>query len=310
MKNNIIKFIFVIAVIISLSVLFRYGLHHDEKTDVSLDQPLSIETENPVDYNDKVYDTLGDLKPLKLLIEENLQQQEGDWAVYIENLTTGDKFDINNHKMVSASLIKLFIMGGIYKEIEANNIVWGDVNTYLESMITVSDNEASNILVSKLGNGYYTDMYEQSFKDGLVKVNDFAALIGCTDTEQQRDMMNSRIKPIVEQNYTSVVDCGTFLSMLYHQQLVSESFDVEMLARLKRQTRCSKIPAGLPAGTICANKTGELSDVENDVAIVFSPKCDYIICVMANNLPNTSIARENITSLSETVYQFFNATTN
>lgn len=310
MKNNIIKVVSVIALIISFFVLFRCSLHDSEKTDISSDQPLSTETENSVNSDEKKYDPSGDLQPLKLLMEENLQQQEGDWAVYIENLATGDKFDINNHKMVSASLIKLFIMGEIYKEIEADTIAWDDVDTYLESMITISDNEASNILVAKLGNGYYTDMYEQSFRDGLVKVNNFAASIGCTDTEQQRDMMNSRIKPIVEQNYTSVVDCGIFLSKLYHRQLISEAFDTEMIDRLKRQTRRGKIPAGLPKGTLCANKTGELNDVENDAAIVFSPKCDYIICIMANNLSNTSIARENITSLSETAYQFFNSTTN
>lgn len=181
-----------------------------------------------------------------------------------------------------------------------------DVQTDLRNMITVSDNEAANILVSKLGGGKYTDMYDIHFQNGLKYINEYAKSIQCFDTEQQRDMKNFRPNPIPEQNYTSVLDCGKLLSRLYHQELVSPSTDREMLELLKQQTRQSKIPAGLPNGVVCANKTGELSNVENDVAIVFSPKTDYILCVMSNDVPNTANARNCIVAISELVYNYFN----
>ena len=230
--------------------------------------------------------------------------------MYVEELKNGNKLQVNNHKMVSASLIKLFIMGEIYNEISSEIIDKKTVDNYLEQMITVSDNHSSNVLVARLGGGEYSDMYSRTFQDGLKKVNHFADSIGCVDTEQQRDMMDSRPKPIQEQNYTSVVDCGNFLSKLYHKELISESNDTEMLDLLKKQTRRSKIPAGLPSDVKCANKTGELNDVENDVAIVFSPSCDYIICVMSNDVPDTSDARSTITSLSSVVYNYFNPKSN
>ncbi len=239
-------------------------------------------------------------------IRKDLAEYDGEWAVYVEDLTRGDAFEINNKKMVSASLIKLFIMGKVYEEIEHGTISEETVNSDLSSMITVSDNEASNRLVATLGGGTYTDMYQDAFQEGLTKVNSYAVDLACPDTEQQRDMKNARPTPIPEQNYTSVVDCGKLLSKLYHKSLVSKEADTAMLKLLKQQTRTGKIPAGLPEGIVSANKTGELSDVENDVAIVFSPGADYVICVMSNAVPDTSMARSHITHLSKTVYEFFN----
>lgn len=246
------------------------------------------------------------LEILRKKLQKEIGSYNGEWAVYVEDLSSGDSFEINNKKMVSASLIKLFIMGKTYEEIENGTIQKENVESSLKSMITVSDNEASNILVATLGGGKYTDMNSDAFQKGLKQVNSYANKLQCADTEQQRDMKNSRLTPIPEQNYTSVVDCGKFLSNLYHKELVSNSADTEMLELLKQQTRTGKIPRGLPSGTICANKTGELGNVENDVAIVFSPRADYVICVMSNDVPDTSSARQNITTLSKMVYNFFN----
>ena len=246
------------------------------------------------------------LEILREKLQKEISGYNGEWAVYVEDLSSGDFFEINNKKMVSASLIKLFIMGKTYEEIVNGTIQKENVESSLKSMITVSDNEASNILVATLGGGKYTDMHSNAFQKGLKQVNSYANKLQCTDTEQQRDMKNSRLTPIPEQNYTSVVDCGKFLSNLYHKKLVSNAADTEMLELLKQQTRTGKIPRGLPSGIICANKTGELGDVENDVAIVFSPGADYVICVMSNDVPDTSSARQNITNLSQMVYNFFN----
>ncbi len=75
---------------------------------------------------------------------------------------------------------------------------------------------------------------------------------------------------------------------------------------LRNQTRVAKIPAGLPENTPCANKTGELDHVQNDVAIITSPACEYILCVMSQNV-NFSPGTENVRQISETVYRYLNA---
>ena len=59
-------------------------------------------------------------------------------------------------------------------------------------------------------------------------------------------------------------------------------------------------------GVSIGNKTGEMDQVENDVAIVYSPACDYILCVFSNNWSDKETALKQIQSISEEVYRFYN----
>ena len=242
---------------------------------------------------------------LKENIENEIAGYDGSWSVYAEDLESGERISVNNKKMVAASLIKLFIMAKVYEEIEKGTILEEDVSADLYNMITVSDNEASNRLVAILGGGTYTDMYGEAFQAGLSEVNGYAMRVGFTDTEQQRDMKNSRPNPISEENYTSVADCGKLLGDIYRGEAVSKEASEKMMELLKKQTRRWKIPAGLPGGVECANKTGELSNVENDVAVVFSPAGDYVLCIMSNDLTASGQAQANIVKISEMVYSYF-----
>lgn len=81
-----------------------------------------------------------------------------------------------------------------------------------------------------------------------------------------------------------------------------------MLDILKSQTLKSKIPAGVPSGVVTANKTGELSSVENDAAIVFKEGAPYVLVVMSNEINNTSEARNNIKEISSKVYNLMGTT--
>ena len=101
----------------------------------------------------------------------------------------------------------------------------------------------------------------------------------------------------------SPYDCGLILEQIYRRTLVSPEASDEMLSLLKQQTRQHKIPYKLPEGTVCANKTGETSKIENDVAIVYSPGCDYIICVLTNDAPSGIY---DVRDISEMTYQYFN----
>lgn len=233
---------------------------------------------------------------LEAVIKEHIPKDNGDWAVYCKNLKTGKYISINNSKMVSASVIKLFIMATVYDEINKGNLEDTDeIENLMEQMITVSHNESSNKLVAITANG--------DFKEGMKNVNAFAQKIDCPDTEQQRDMRDSRPKPIPEQNYTSVDDVGKLLELIYNKKCVSEEYDEKMLDYMLHQQRTWKIPEGLPAGTKVANKTGELSNTENDVAIVFTDEADYILCVMSNNVKPYD-AQASIREISKAVYEY------
>lgn len=75
-----------------------------------------------------------------------------------------------------------------------------------------------------------------------------------------------------------------------------------MLALLSDRSGNNKIPAALPKGVKTANKTGELAGLsECDAAIVFTPNCDYIICIMTEPV-NNGAAILAIQDVSKMVY--------
>lgn len=223
-----------------------------------------------------------------------LQGQSGGMAaVYVENLTTGDYVSISNQQMQSASLIKLFIAGCVYEhlgEVQAQESYEGETEELMRMMITVSDNDAANTLTTRLGQG--------NAAAGRAEVNQFCQNHGYAETYMGRMLLDFTA---AEDNYTSADDCGSFMKAIYRQELAgSES----ILAYMKQQERTGKLPAGVPEGVMTANKTGELTDVENDAAIVFTDTGAYSICVMMSGLPDAAAGRSVIRELSSVTYQY------
>lgn len=216
----------------------------------------------------------------------NSEATEGIWSVYAKNLATNSvKININNQKLESASLIKLFIMATAYEEIERGNLNKDEVIGDILIMINKSDNNAANRIIDKLG---------------LPKINNYIITNGYSSTEIRRKMLQSSDNG---DNYTSVVDVGNLLEKIYRGTCVSQNSSKEMLDILKTQTLKNKIPAGIPSGVETANKTGELDDVENDAAIIYKEDANYVIVVMSNNLKDTAAARNNIKEISSRVYE-------
>lgn len=164
-------------------------------------------------------------------------------------------------------------------------------------MITVSDNDAANNLVTWLGGG--------DSSVGMAAVNSFCEEHGYTNTHMGRMLLADNTG---DDNYTSVTDCGKLLREIYNNS-ESLTYPELMYKLLKQQERRNKIPAGIPDidGAQVANKTGELDTVENDAAIIYSaPRNDFILCIMAQNLTNTAQAQANIQALSNAIYGYFN----
>ena len=85
----------------------------------------------------------GPLAKLEKSIQTELSRLTSKWDVWVEDLTDGTSIHCTqnieeNQPMVSASLIKLFIMGAVYDKIETGVVKESDVSEKLEQMITVS----------------------------------------------------------------------------------------------------------------------------------------------------------------------------
>lgn len=235
------------------------------------------------------------LEELNLQLQEPIRQMEAQNAavsVYAEHLPTETYTSVQSRQMQAASLIKLYIAGCVYEQMEEmkkQESYEGETEELLKIMISASDNDAANTLTTRLGHG--------DAAAGRAEVNLFCQVHGYTDTYMGRMMLEFDSE---EDNYTSVNDCGHFLKAIYHQQM---SGSENILTYMKQQERRSKLPAGLPENVMTANKTGELPDMENDVAIVYTDQGDYIVCVMMSQLQDPAFGRSIITEISRIVYQ-------
>lgn len=237
-------------------------------------------------------------------VQSQLPGSNGSWSVYICDLSGGSEATINDSPMQAASLIKLFIMGAVYENYDSLSQQYGSatLDSYLTPMITVSDNDAANSLVSCLGSGDSTT--------GMQKVNSFCQSHGYTNTSMGRLLLASNE---FGDNYTSAYDCGKFLKEIYQicsgtTQTPSLLHAEEMYSLLKQQQRTNKIPAALPEGVSFANKTGELSNVENDAGILYNAQGgnDLVIVFLSQNLSSPGEAQNTIAQLSRSIYLYYN----
>lgn len=237
-------------------------------------------------------------------VKELLPKDNGTWAVYVCNLLKGSEGNVNSTPMQAAALIKLFIMGTVYENYDLLSGQYGGetLDAKLHAMITVSDNDAANTLVNWAGGG--------SDAAGMEQVNAFCQAHGFQDTHMGRMLLQSNENG---DNITSVRDCGRFLKEIYelNNGMPTQSTLVRpesMYYLLKMQERRNKIPAQMPEGIHVANKTGELSNVENDAGIVFDTAkgADLVICFMSQGLGNTEAAQQSIASISRGIYGYYN----
>lgn len=237
-----------------------------------------------------------DLDKIRATFDSHLNSAAGDWNLYFESLGTHKyscetSLGIGADGAVAASLIKLFIMAAVYQDIDTGVISHDAVYPLIHSMISASDNEAANRLITTLGSG------DPSV--GMKKVTAYASAIGCDKTKLNRQMLDFN----GAENYVSAGDCGKLLQLIYNGECINEKWSAEMLECLKAQTVNNRIPALLPEGTIVAHKTGDLSNLScGDAAIVFTPYGDYILCAISNNSPNDAQTATDIANLSAMIY--------
>lgn len=241
------------------------------------------------------------LSDLQAALEEQLAAYDGKWSVYVKNLSADESFVINDSPMKSASVMKLFIMGTVYKAFESGDLERTDeIMALVKDMIIYSDNEDSNQLLYHLGDSDYAA--------GIAKVDEFIQEYGFSEmTVEYNGFNNSATNTSSEHfNQVSAKDCGKLLEDIYRRNWVGREVSNEMEELLLSQNTRYKIPAGLPEGVLCGNKTGEMSSVENDAAIIYAGDCDYILVVLSNDWSSKDKAISRIRSISSTVYEYLN----
>ena len=291
----ILSVVFVVGA--SLGIALQMGLTRPEAE--AIKEPVRIETP-PVASRSiavKPETPVVTLDELQTTLEKMVASRRGTWSVYVKDLDTAQSISINNGTMPAASLIKIFVMATVFDQIERGELEDSEtIRNLLTRMITISENEAWYQLVPILGNGWYGP--------GARKINEYALANGYLDTIHYGDYSHPQYTLALDVSQTSVRDCGLLLERIYNGECVSKEASASMLELLQKQTLLSKIPAGLPKGVKSANKTGELSGIQNDVALVFAPGGTYVICVMSEDVSDYASEQTFIAELSHVVYLY------
>jgi beta-lactamase class A len=74
-----------------------------------------------------------------------------------------------------------------------------------------------------------------------------------------------------------------------------------MIAMLKRQRFKDAIPAGLPEGIAVAHKTGNITNIHHDAAIVYSAH-PYVLVVLVRGIADQKKSGALMAELSKVVY--------
>ncbi len=309
---------FILFIVIVFTAGFYFGKIYSSKSIpvANFDSEYSEEKSKLTDNSNEI-DKLNILKTDLVSIMNN-KYPTVELSFAIKNLDTGAMVVHNNKKMNSASIIKLFILETVYNEITQGNYVLSEEREKeLEKMITESDNNAANNFIDDFGG-----QNEKRKVDETNLINKTIKEKGYLFTELNRKMHDKTPPegPSGYQNYTCVEDVCKFLEGIYNKTLFEEPYNTYALNLMKNQKRRAKIPAMITDEyneVIVANKTGELSQVENDAAIIMSDDFNIIFVVLTDNIPFKADGttdydlkeevQKTISELGLKVVEFYNA---
>ncbi|MDZ7303183.1 MAG: class A beta-lactamase-related serine hydrolase [candidate division KSB1 bacterium] len=172
------------------------------------------------------------------------------------------------------------------------------IRQLVEQMITVSSNLATNLLIELVG-----------------AENIMATLrtLGVKNMQVRRGVEDLKAYRLGLNNQTDALDMMLTLQAIVERRAASPAACDTMLAILKRQKFRDGIPAGLPSGTAVANKTGSITAIAHDCAIVFPESQNvyesrkptrkpYLLVVLTSGIPEEKTGNQIISEISRKIY--------
>jgi len=162
------------------------------------------------------------------------------------------------------------------------------VDSLLRLMITRSSNLATNTLITLVG----ADAVTKTMRElGAKRIQ---VLRGVEDGKAFQQGLN---------NTTTARDLAIILRAIEEGRAASADATRQMLSILSAQEFNEKIPAGLPPGTRVAHKTGDITAVSHDAAIVYPPGGKpYVLVVLTKGIADGAKSAKLIADISSIVY--------
>ena len=156
-----------------------------------------------------------------------------------------------------------------------------------ELMITVSSNIATNLLIEKLGIDNIRATVQALHADGV------NVLRGVEDNKAYEKGMN---------NTTTARGLLILLEAIAKGTAVDPDSSRQMVAILSRQKFNEAIPAGLPPGTRVAHKTGDITKIHHDAAIVYGPR-PFVLVILVRGMAEFKDSAALMADIARRIYQ-------
>jgi beta-lactamase class A len=154
-----------------------------------------------------------------------------------------------------------------------------------EHMITRSSNLAANILIEKLGPKQVQSTANHLGGSGL------HVLRGVEDQKAFDKGLN---------NTADATALLNLLTRIGQGKAVSPAASAAMVEILKRQTFNDGIPSGLPDGTAVAHKTGTITNIHHDAAIIYAPR-PYVLVILVRGIRDQKVSAKLMGDIARVV---------
>ncbi len=155
-----------------------------------------------------------------------------------------------------------------------------------EAMITVSSNLATNLLIERLG---------------AKSIQATVDALGATGMHVLRGVEDDKAFAQGLNNTTTARALLTLMDAIASGKAVDRTASDEMAAILKGQKFNDRIPAGLPAGTVVAHKTGEITKIQHDAAIVYADR-PFVLVVLVRGLQDSRAGSALAAAITRVLY--------
>jgi beta-lactamase class A len=160
----------------------------------------------------------------------------------------------------------------------------------VERMIVRSSNLATNALIELLD---------------AQKVQSTTVSLGAVNMKVRRGVEDGKAFQQGLNNQTTARDLATLLEAIETGKAASRASTREMVEILAKQEFNDEIPAGLPPGTKVAHKTGWITGVTHDAALVYPPnRKPYVLVVLTRGIRERQVAQRLIADLSRMAWEF------
>jgi beta-lactamase class A len=229
---------------------------------------------------DKVFHAASTMK-IPIMIELFRQAEAGTLSLD-EPLPVRNEF----HSIVDGSVYQLSVDddsdADVYKAVGKTMTL----RQLCEVMITVSSNFAANLLIERVGAANVRTTVDRLGASGMV------VLRGVEDQKAFDKGLN---------NTTTAAALAVLMEKLAKGEAVSRKADAEMVAILKRQKFHDAIPSGVPDGVEVAHKTGNITKIHHDAAIVYGPR-PYVLVVLVRGIQEQAVSGPLMASISREIW--------